>query len=124
MLKQPDDDSRTLGIIVYFVQGGRSYRTPSHKRVKIKGFLVFDFHNELLLKVPEPLWKHCVQFALKIKDLAFINLPSFLFLTELNKSRRELFEPANVRTSFLEGGASSRLARHFRADVASVSGRW
>ncbi|KAF5894277.1 protein bicaudal C 1-B-like isoform X1 [Clarias magur] len=39
---------------------------------------------------------------------------------ELNKSRRELFEPSNVRTSFLEGGGvNSRLARHFHADVAS-----
>lgn len=47
-----------------------------------------------------------------------------LAISELNKSRRELFEPSNVRTSFLEGGVNSRLARHFHADVASVSGRW
>ncbi|MCI4382345.1 hypothetical protein PGIGA_G00013840 [Pangasianodon gigas] len=47
-----------------------------------------------------------------------------LAISELNKSRRELFEPSNMRTSFLEGGVNSRLARHFHADMASVSGRW
>ncbi|KAF7704716.1 protein bicaudal C homolog 1-A isoform X1 [Silurus meridionalis] len=47
-----------------------------------------------------------------------------LAISELNKSRRELFESSNIRPSFLEGGANSRLARHFNADMASVSGRW
>ncbi|KAK3538117.1 hypothetical protein QTP70_030157 [Hemibagrus guttatus] len=47
-----------------------------------------------------------------------------LAISELNKSRRELFDPSNIRTAFLEGGVNSRLARHFHADVASVSGRW
>ncbi|XP_047677720.1 protein bicaudal C homolog 1-A isoform X1 [Tachysurus fulvidraco] len=47
-----------------------------------------------------------------------------LAISELNKSRRELFDPSNIRTLFLEEGVNSRLARHFRADVASVSGRW
>ncbi|XP_058255552.1 protein bicaudal C homolog 1-B isoform X2 [Hemibagrus wyckioides] len=47
-----------------------------------------------------------------------------LAISELNKSRRELFDPSTIRTAFLEGGVNSRLARHFHADVASVSGRW
>lgn len=52
------------------------------------------------------------------------HFPSLLFRTELNKNQRELFEPSNMRTSFLEGGVNSHLTRHFHADVASVSGRW
>ncbi|XP_060789390.1 protein bicaudal C homolog 1-B isoform X2 [Neoarius graeffei] len=47
-----------------------------------------------------------------------------LAISELNKNQRELFEPSNMRTSFLEGGVNSHLTRHFHADVASVSGRW
>ncbi|XP_016416170.1 protein bicaudal C homolog 1-B-like [Sinocyclocheilus rhinocerous] len=47
-----------------------------------------------------------------------------LAISELNKNRRKLFEPPNIRSSFLEGGASGRLPRQFHADIASVSGRW
>ncbi|XP_030642764.1 protein bicaudal C homolog 1 isoform X2 [Chanos chanos] len=47
-----------------------------------------------------------------------------LAISELNKSRRKLFDPPNIRSSFLEGGASGRLARQFHVDMASVSGRW
>ncbi|XP_076856732.1 protein bicaudal C homolog 1 isoform X2 [Brachyhypopomus gauderio] len=47
-----------------------------------------------------------------------------LAISDLNKNRRKLFEPPNIRSSFLEGGASGRLPRQFHADVASVSGRW
>ncbi|XP_056332799.1 protein bicaudal C homolog 1-B isoform X2 [Danio aesculapii] len=47
-----------------------------------------------------------------------------LAISELNKSRRKLFDTANIRSSFLEGGASGRLTRHFHTDMASVSGRW
>lgn len=47
-----------------------------------------------------------------------------LAISELNKSRRKLFDTANIRSSFLEGGASGRLTRHFHSDMASVSGRW
>ncbi|KAM6956740.1 LOW QUALITY PROTEIN: protein bicaudal C homolog 1-B-like [Aplochiton taeniatus] len=46
-----------------------------------------------------------------------------LAISELNKTRRKLFEPP-IRSSFLEGGASGRLSRQFHADMASVSGRW
>uniref|UniRef100_A0A8C1RJ97 BicC family RNA binding protein 1b n=1 Tax=Cyprinus carpio TaxID=7962 RepID=A0A8C1RJ97_CYPCA len=47
-----------------------------------------------------------------------------LAISELNKNRRKLFEPPNIRSSFLEGGASGRLPRQFHTDIASVSGRW
>ncbi|KAJ8284820.1 hypothetical protein COCON_G00036700 [Conger conger] len=47
-----------------------------------------------------------------------------LAISELNKNRRKLFEPPNIRSSFLEGGASGRLPRQFHSDIASVSGRW
>ncbi|XP_034993397.1 protein bicaudal C homolog 1 [Zootoca vivipara] len=47
-----------------------------------------------------------------------------LAISELNKNRRKLFDPSNVRASFLEGGASGRLPRQFHSDIASVSGRW
>ncbi|XP_062858722.1 protein bicaudal C homolog 1 [Trichomycterus rosablanca] len=47
-----------------------------------------------------------------------------LAISDLNKNHRKLFEPANIRSSFLEGGASGRLPRQFHADIASVSGRW
>ncbi|KAG9341799.1 hypothetical protein JZ751_018521 [Albula glossodonta] len=47
-----------------------------------------------------------------------------LAISELNKNRRKLFEPPNIRSSFLEGGASGRLSRQFHSDIASVSGRW
>ncbi|XP_062382640.1 protein bicaudal C homolog 1-like isoform X2 [Sardina pilchardus] len=47
-----------------------------------------------------------------------------LAISELNKNRRKLFEPPNIRSSFLEGGASGRLPRQFPSDIASVSGRW
>ncbi|XP_074856242.1 protein bicaudal C homolog 1 isoform X1 [Carettochelys insculpta] len=47
-----------------------------------------------------------------------------LAISELNKNRRKLFDPSNVRASFLEGGASGRLPRQYHADIASVSGRW
>ncbi|RXN35520.1 bicaudal C -like protein [Labeo rohita] len=47
-----------------------------------------------------------------------------LAISELNKSRRKLFDTPNIRSSFLEGGASGRLSRQFHADMASVSGRW
>ncbi|XP_015202366.2 protein bicaudal C homolog 1 isoform X2 [Lepisosteus oculatus] len=47
-----------------------------------------------------------------------------LAISELNKNRRKLFEPPNIRSSFLEGGASGRLTRQFHSDMASVSGRW
>ncbi|XP_053167832.1 protein bicaudal C homolog 1 [Hemicordylus capensis] len=47
-----------------------------------------------------------------------------LAISELNKNRRKLFDPANVRASFLEGGASGRLPRQYHSDIASVSGRW
>uniref|UniRef100_A0A8B9HAC6 BicC family RNA binding protein 1b n=1 Tax=Astyanax mexicanus TaxID=7994 RepID=A0A8B9HAC6_ASTMX len=47
-----------------------------------------------------------------------------LAISDLNKNRRKLFEPPNIRSSFLEGGASGRLPRQFHADIASVSGRW
>ncbi|XP_076141801.1 protein bicaudal C homolog 1 [Alosa pseudoharengus] len=47
-----------------------------------------------------------------------------LAISELNKNRRKLFDPPNMRSSFLEGGASGRLPRQFHADMASVSGRW
>ena len=43
---------------------------------------------------------------------------------ELNKNRRKLFDPSNIRASFLEGGASGRLPRQYHSDIASVSGRW
>lgn len=46
------------------------------------------------------------------------------YFPELNKNRRKLFDPPNIRSSFLEGGASGRLPRQFHADMASVSGRW
>ncbi|KAL4640996.1 hypothetical protein GN956_G11315 [Arapaima gigas] len=45
-----------------------------------------------------------------------------LAISELNKNRRKLFEPPNIRSSFLEGGASGRLPRQFHSDVGSV--RW
>ncbi|XP_066538855.1 protein bicaudal C homolog 1-A [Hoplias malabaricus] len=47
-----------------------------------------------------------------------------LAISELNKSRRKLFEPTNLYSSFPEGGPSSCLSRQFHSDVASVSGRW
>ncbi|CAH2322219.1 bicaudal C homolog 1 isoform X1 [Pelobates cultripes] len=47
-----------------------------------------------------------------------------LAISELNKNRRKLFEPTNIRSSFLEGGASGRLPRQYHSDIASVSGRW
>ncbi|XP_067223706.1 protein bicaudal C homolog 1-B isoform X1 [Chanodichthys erythropterus] len=47
-----------------------------------------------------------------------------LAISELNKSRRKLFDSPNIRSSFLEGGASGRLSRQFHSDMASVSGRW
>ncbi|XP_053540955.1 protein bicaudal C homolog 1 isoform X5 [Ictalurus punctatus] len=47
-----------------------------------------------------------------------------LAISDLNKNRRKLFEPPNIRSSFLEGGASGRLPRQYHADIASVSGRW
>ncbi|XP_075469059.1 protein bicaudal C homolog 1 isoform X2 [Ascaphus truei] len=47
-----------------------------------------------------------------------------LAISELNKNRRKLFEPTNLRSSFLEGGASGRLPRQYHSDIASVSGRW
>ncbi|XP_051968023.1 protein bicaudal C homolog 1-like [Xyrauchen texanus] len=47
-----------------------------------------------------------------------------LAISELNKNWRKLFEPPNIRSSFLEGGASGRLPRQFHTDIASVSGRW
>ncbi|XP_035255332.1 protein bicaudal C homolog 1-like [Anguilla anguilla] len=47
-----------------------------------------------------------------------------LAISELNKNRRKLFEAPNIRSSFLEGGASGRLSRQFHSDMASVSGRW
>lgn len=47
-----------------------------------------------------------------------------LAISELNKNRRKLFEPPNIRSSFLDGGASGRLPRQFHTDIASVSGRW
>ncbi|XP_036402787.1 protein bicaudal C homolog 1-A-like [Megalops cyprinoides] len=47
-----------------------------------------------------------------------------LAISELNKNRRKLFEPPNIRSSFLEGGASGRLPLQFHSDIASVSGRW
>ncbi|XP_031435183.1 protein bicaudal C homolog 1-like [Clupea harengus] len=47
-----------------------------------------------------------------------------LAISELNKNRRKLFDPPNIRSSFLDGGASGRLPRQFHADMASVSGRW
>lgn len=47
-----------------------------------------------------------------------------LAISELNKNRRKLFEPANIRSAFLEGGASGRLPRQYHSDIASVSGRW
>ncbi|KAJ8365660.1 hypothetical protein SKAU_G00144910 [Synaphobranchus kaupii] len=47
-----------------------------------------------------------------------------LAISELNKNRRKLFEPPNIRSSFLDGGASGRLPRQFHSDIASVSGRW
>ncbi|KAJ8361621.1 hypothetical protein SKAU_G00181460 [Synaphobranchus kaupii] len=47
-----------------------------------------------------------------------------LAISELNKNRMKLFEPPNIRSSFLEGGASGRLPRQFHSDIASVSGRW
>ncbi|XP_039627497.1 protein bicaudal C homolog 1 [Polypterus senegalus] len=47
-----------------------------------------------------------------------------LAISELNKNRRKLFDPPNIRSSFLDGGASGRLPRQFHSDIASVSGRW
>ncbi|KAG8135125.1 hypothetical protein E2320_008170 [Naja naja] len=47
-----------------------------------------------------------------------------LAISELNKNRRKLFDPSNVRASFLEGGASGRLSHQYHSDIASVSGRW
>ncbi|XP_068111170.1 protein bicaudal C homolog 1 isoform X1 [Hyperolius riggenbachi] len=47
-----------------------------------------------------------------------------LAISELNKNRRKLFEPTNIRSAFLEGGASGRLPRQYHSDIASVSGRW
>ncbi|XP_055028144.1 protein bicaudal C homolog 1-B isoform X4 [Misgurnus anguillicaudatus] len=47
-----------------------------------------------------------------------------LAISELNKSRRKLFDTPNIRSSFLDGGASGRLSRQFHTDMASVSGRW
>ncbi|KAI5627388.1 protein bicaudal C-like 1 [Silurus asotus] len=47
-----------------------------------------------------------------------------LAISDLNKNRRKLFEPPNIRSSFLEGGASGRLPRQYHAEIASVSGRW
>lgn len=51
-------------------------------------------------------------------------LTFLMCFTDLNKNRRKLFEPPNIRSSFLEGGASGRLPRQYHADIASVSGRW
>ncbi|KAF5900642.1 protein bicaudal C 1, partial [Clarias magur] len=42
-----------------------------------------------------------------------------LAISDLNKNRRKLFEPPNIRSSFLEGGASGRLPRQYHADIAS-----
>ncbi|XP_066549052.1 protein bicaudal C homolog 1 isoform X2 [Amia ocellicauda] len=42
-----------------------------------------------------------------------------LAISELNKNRRKLFEPPNIRSSFLDGGASGRLPRQFHSDIAS-----
>ncbi|XP_052002019.1 protein bicaudal C homolog 1-B-like isoform X1 [Xyrauchen texanus] len=47
-----------------------------------------------------------------------------LAISELNKSRRKLFNAPNIRSSILEGGASGRLSRQFHVNMASVSGRW
>ncbi|XP_066456883.1 protein bicaudal C homolog 1 isoform X3 [Eleutherodactylus coqui] len=47
-----------------------------------------------------------------------------LAISELNKNRRKLFEPTNIRAAFLEGGASGRLPRQYHSEIASVSGRW
>ncbi|ETE63356.1 Protein bicaudal C-like 1, partial [Ophiophagus hannah] len=47
-----------------------------------------------------------------------------LAISELNKNRRKLFDPSNVRASCLEGGASGRLSHQYHSDIASVSGRW
>lgn len=47
-----------------------------------------------------------------------------LAISELNKNGRKLFEAPNIRSSFLEGGASGRLPRQFHTDIASVSGCW
>ncbi|XP_062320261.1 protein bicaudal C homolog 1-B-like [Osmerus eperlanus] len=68
--------------------------------------------------------------SLTDQDLKELGITTFgarrkmlLAISELNKNRRKLFEPP-IRSSFLEGGASGRLARQFHADMASVSGRW
>ncbi|TRY60487.1 hypothetical protein DNTS_028916 [Danionella cerebrum] len=47
-----------------------------------------------------------------------------LAISELGKSRRKIFETASIRSSFLDGGASGRLMRHYHSDMASISGRW
>ncbi|KAJ7395581.1 bicaudal C-like protein 1 [Pitangus sulphuratus] len=63
-----------------------------------------------------------------IKILKLISDERFLWVcltfSELNKNRRKLFDPSNIRASFLEGGASGRLPRQYHSDIASVSGRW
>ncbi|XP_017560442.1 protein bicaudal C homolog 1-A [Pygocentrus nattereri] len=47
-----------------------------------------------------------------------------LAISELNKSRRKLFEPTSIHSSFLEGGTSRRLSHQFHNDITSISGRW
>ncbi|XP_051883800.1 protein bicaudal C homolog 1-like isoform X1 [Pristis pectinata] len=47
-----------------------------------------------------------------------------LAISELNKNCRKPFEPPNIRSTFLEGGASGRLPRQYHSEVASISGRW
>uniref|UniRef100_UPI00398F478E protein bicaudal C homolog 1-like isoform X2 n=1 Tax=Pristiophorus japonicus TaxID=55135 RepID=UPI00398F478E len=47
-----------------------------------------------------------------------------LAISELNKNCRKSFEPPNIRSTFLEGGASGRLPRQYHSDITSISGRW
>ncbi|XP_078453783.1 protein bicaudal C homolog 1 isoform X2 [Lampetra planeri] len=67
--------------------------------------------------------------SLTDQDLKELGISTFgarrkmlLAISDLNKSRRKLFD-SPLRSAFLEGGASGRLPRH-HGEMASQSGRW
>ncbi|KAF4788699.1 hypothetical protein TURU_158042 [Turdus rufiventris] len=90
----------------------QTFLTLTDQDLKELGITTFGARRKMLL-------------AISAKEKALERLKSKTRVyRELNKNRRKLFDPSNIRASFLEGGASGRLPRQYHSDIASVSGRW
>lgn len=108
----------------------QTFLTLSDEDLKEVGVFTFGARRKMLLAIAGKIWispDSGLNFHLSalggIQPLLWKRQKLFIFLSELNKSKRRLSDTPAVKPGYLEGGASGRLPRIMDVDAAQ-SNQW